>query len=140
VFPTVREPSSGHVSLRSLMANLYYDIPLDNWFPSLCRFRPYIGAGLGATESRINGVTSPTLQAGIPGVFGPTVLDTASRYTYTWQARIGFSYCLTRNSEFFGGYRHLETRTLEFRTEQFPEVIVAGANIDELEFGIRIFF
>jgi opacity protein-like surface antigen len=132
-----REQSAGHVTLRSLMLNLYYDVPLA---PKLRRLQPYIGAGLGATESRIDGVTTKTLQAGIPGVFGPTVLDTASRYTRSWQIRLGAGFQLTDRVVVFGGYRHFETELLKFKTIQFPDVQVTGANIEEAEGGIRVFF
>jgi hypothetical protein len=136
----VAELSNGHVTLNSFMCNVYYDMPLEHWMPSLYRLRPYFGIGIGTTESQIKGVTSETLQAGIPGVFDPTVLDETSRYNYSWQTRVGFTYLLCENSEFYTGWRHFETRTLEFKTEQFPDVIVTGANVDMWEMGIRIFF
>jgi opacity protein-like surface antigen len=143
----VREPSSGHVTLRSFMTNLYYDMPLDALSPCLSRIRPYFGVGIGVTESTINGVTSPTLSTGTP-FFAPIVLDTASRYTYTWQARIGISYLMSDNAELFGGWRHFQTNDLRFNTPAFTGtptggfglVQVTGANIDMLEVGLRIFF
>jgi opacity protein-like surface antigen len=132
-----REESAGHITLRSLMVNVYYDVALA---PRLRRVVPYIGAGLGPTESRISGVTTETLQAGIPGAFGPTVLDTASRFTLGWNVRLGAGFQVTRRVIVFGGYRHFQTDVLKFKTIQFPDVQVTGANIEEAEGGIRIFF
>jgi opacity protein-like surface antigen len=152
--PIIEDPSSGHVSLRSFMANLYYDVPVENWFPALWRFRPYVGAGIGTTESRINGFTSPLLSGmlGDQG-FAPTVLDVASEFTYSWQVRVGVSYLLTNNAEFYAGWRHFETDDLQFNTipprdvlpaqqefGQFGVIDVTGANIDMAEFGLRVFF
>jgi opacity protein-like surface antigen len=134
-----REESTGHVALRSLMLNAYLDVPVGRFAPSLSRLQPYVGFGIGATESAINGVTSETLQAGIPGVFAPTVLDTTSRFTRSWQARVGLGVQVTNRFEVFGGYRHFETELLRFRTVQFPIVDVVGANIEEFEAGIRVF-
>jgi opacity protein-like surface antigen len=134
-----REESSGHVTLRSYMFNVSYDVPLGQFAPSMSRVQPFAGFGLGATESRINGVTSATLQSGIPGVFAPTVLDTASRFTQSWQVRVGIGVRATERLEVFGAWRHFETDQLNFKTIQFPDVQVRGANIDGLEGGIRLF-
>jgi len=134
-----REQSAGHVSLTSFMVNGYYDVPLGQFAPGLRRVRPFIGVGIGPTVSRINGVTSQTLQAGIPGVFGPTVLDTASRFTQSWQTRLGATIEATDRLEVFGDWRHFETGQLNFKTIQFPDVQVTGANIDGFEGGIRVY-
>jgi opacity protein-like surface antigen len=134
-----REESSGHITLRSFLVNGSYDVPLGRFAPNLSRVHPFVGFGIGASESRISGVTTATLQAGIPGLFGPTVLDTASRYTQSWQARVGVGFQATKNFEVFGAWRHFETDLLKFKTIQFPDVQVEGANIDGLEIGIRVF-
>jgi opacity protein-like surface antigen len=135
-----REDSNGHITLRSYMANFYYDVPLRRGGPQLQKLSPFVGFGFGATESRINGVTTETLQEGIPGVFGPTVLDTASRFTSSWQFRLGASTRATSRLDVFAGWRHFETSQLNFKTIQFPDIQVKGANIDEFEWGIRIHF
>jgi opacity protein-like surface antigen len=135
-----REESAGHVGLRSFMLNAAYDVPLGRFSPGLRRLSPFFAFGLGATESRINGVTSATLQAGIPGIFGPTVLDTASRFTQTWQTRLGSGFEVSDRVEVFGDWRYFKTGLLKFKTIQFPDVQVEGAKINEIEGGIRIFF
>jgi opacity protein-like surface antigen len=131
-----REESAGHVTLRSLMANFYYDIHLTG---RAARLKPYFGGGIGGTESRISGVTTATLSAGIPGVFPPTVLDTASRFTRSWQVRFGAGFQVTDRVEVFGGYRHFETDLLKFKTTQFPDMQTRGANVEQAEAGVRIF-
>jgi outer membrane protein with beta-barrel domain len=135
-----RENSAGHVTLSSLMTNVYYDMQLGSMSSRLSRVSALVGVGLGSTVSRIQGVTSATLQAGIPGIFGPTVLDTASRYTKTWQTRLGASVRVTNRADVFADWRHYKTGQLNFKTIQFPEVDVVGANIQEFEGGIRIAF
>jgi opacity protein-like surface antigen len=128
-----REESAGHVTLKSYMLNGYYNFALRG------RMKPFISGGWGVTESRINGVTSKTLQSGIPGVFAATVLDTASRYTKTGQVRVGIDIQASQRFGLTVHYKYFRTGQLNFKTVQFPDVQVKGAKINALEGGVHIF-
>jgi len=129
-----REESAGHVTLRSYMINSYYDFPVGK-----SKFHPFLGGGWGVTESRINGVTSKTLQSGIPGVFAATVLDTASRYTSAGQIRAGVDIQTSQRFGLFFNYKYYQSGQLNFKTVQFPDVQVRGAKINAFEGGIQVF-
>jgi len=129
------EDSNGHVTLRTYMINGYYDFKFGSK-----KIKPFVGGGWGITESRINGVTSKTLQSGIPGIFGPTVLDTASRYTKSGQIRAGVDLkCKNDRFSVFFNYLYFQTAQLNFKTETFPDVQVRGAKINGFQGGLHIY-
>ncbi|MFM8293102.1 MAG: outer membrane protein, partial [Microcystaceae cyanobacterium] len=83
---------------RAIMINAYYDFPVSE------QFRPYIGAGIGTYNARINDLSPPG--------FGGFVANGDSADRFAFQLRAGISYLFTPNFEVFTGYRYFHGEQL----------------------------
>jgi opacity protein-like surface antigen len=133
------EPGEGNIQLQIFMLNAYYDFEIK----SQPRWKPYVGFGYGMFKSEVNGLTSPTLLAGIPNPAGgfflsPTVVDTASRFKAAYQWKIGVNYMLDSRTELFLGYRYFKGRSFTLHSNTLGRLDVSGPQTDTLEVGFRV--
>jgi outer membrane protein OmpA-like peptidoglycan-associated protein/opacity protein-like surface antigen len=98
--------ASGHMAAGSLMANVYYDLPV-SW-----PVRPFIGLGLGAARVSADSI-SP--------VNGSRVDD--SDIGFAWQATAGLAYAINDRLDATVAYRYFDAPVLNFRTD-------AGTSLD----------
>lgn len=84
----------GSVNVWTVMANLYYDIPLNQKGETRSPWSPYIGAGIGYAN-----ISTPS--CAVAGCF-----DGGSSGSFAWQAKLGLSYQATPGGAVFleGGY------------------------------------
>lgn len=129
------EPARGNISLKTFMLNAYYDIPLNS-----SRFKPFIGAGIGVFQSEVHGLTSPTLMTGVPGFFGPTIVDTTSKFTVAEQLKVGVSYAATPKSDVFLNYRYLTGGAFRLTSATLGTLDVNRPKVQGLELGVRVKF
>ena len=128
------EEGRGNVGLRAVMANVYYDIG------NSAKWRPYVGAGVGFFQSQVHGLTSKTLSAGVPGFFGPTVVDTSSPETPAWNFKIGLSYRANKQTHLYIGYRYFHGSDFHLDSATLGALDVNGAKVNALEVGFRAGF
>ncbi|MFM7191813.1 MAG: outer membrane protein [Microcystaceae cyanobacterium] len=124
--------ASGDVNLYAYMVNFYYDIPLDN-----SRWKPYVGLGLGFYKSQINGATASFFNIPSLGVDIPAVNATSNNMPFAYQIRAGIGYEVSRNAEIYLGYRYFHGEQLEFTSPGLGTFNPNGANVHNIELGIR---
>lgn len=95
----------GHSRNFALMANVYYDIPLD------CNFSAYVGAGLGVAFNEIK----LTQIDGIDAAYLKKINKTNSTL-FAWQLMGGLQYEITENVTAFAGYRLFATGKPSYKT------------------------
>lgn len=135
-----KEPSSGHVDIRSVFLNAYYDLPLSN--PD---FSLYGGLGIGTYQVKIHGLTTPTL-ANLPPVWGgPIIVNGESDWNTAFQIKAGLNYQVSPRATLFAGYRYFRGNNLAIDITQGPNSppAVIHPNDPELhnfELGARYYF
>lgn len=125
-------PAEGNVTLRAYMFNLYYDVNIKD-----TGIRPYVGAGVGFYQSEINGLLPQFF--GILGL-GTQGVNSASDYPFAYQFRAGVSYDCGPRTELFGGYRFFHGDTLTFSAFPFGTFRPRGAELHNIELGLRVKF
>jgi opacity protein-like surface antigen len=105
---TDQAPSSysAHITSYNVMLNGYVDFPIERWK----WFVPYVGAGLGYANNKIDDISNPNLAPLPPGnstVPGGTWNGAA------WQLSAGVSFGLTRRLILDVGYRYLDSGKIE---------------------------
>jgi outer membrane protein OmpA-like peptidoglycan-associated protein len=114
--------ATGDIRSQSLMGNLYYD------FDTRSKWTPYVGAGIGLTRIKANGVTP---------VSGTSIDD--KDLTYGAQAMAGVAYAVTDRLALTLGYRYFMAPDIEWQNS-------AGADVDadysthEILVGLRFTF
>lgn len=131
VAPNQPEKSPGaNVKGRAITVNAYYDFPVSE------QFRPYIGAGIGTYNARINSLSPPG--------FGGFVANGDSPDRFAFQLRAGISYLFTPNFEVFTGYRYFKGNEFEYTIENSgtPPLVLRpnGLESNSLELGLRYGF
>lgn len=120
------------VNGRAIMFNAYYDIPIGN----LPRFRPYVGAGIGFYNASINDLSPPG--------FGGFIANGDSPARFAYQLRVGFSYAITNQLDFFTGYRYFKGETFKYTIENSgtPPLVLQpnGLKSNSWEIGLRYVF
>jgi predicted porin len=94
-------------------------------------------------QSQVNGLTSPTLLAGIPNPAGgfflaPTVVDTRSRWTACHQFKVGVGYEIDPRTEVFLGYRYFKGGNFTLNSTTLGRLDVNGAKVSTVEVGLRV--
>jgi len=135
----LNERAEGNIGLGMMLFNGYYDFQIKK----APRWKPYVGAGFGLFQSQVNGLTSPTLLAGIPNPAGgfflqPTVVDTRSRWTSCHQFKVGIGYELARHTEVFLGYRYFKGSNFTLNSTTLGRLDVNGAKVSTVEMGLRV--
>ncbi|OIO60734.1 MAG: hypothetical protein AUJ82_01820 [Verrucomicrobia bacterium CG1_02_43_26] len=123
----------GHVSYASLMANVYYDIPVSE------DFYVYVGAGAGVAQEKIkNDMVSPTV--------GTIANYRSTRTVFAWQAMAGVGYNINEDVSIYAGYRLFAVPSHNVKKLTFAGTGVTSkakmkdAYINNLEIGIRYRF
>ncbi len=136
------EKAGGDVKLTTLAANVYYDVKLKN-----PKFLPYLGFGLGRYKSKINALTSPTLetlQTGAGGnVFpaGSFPFDSNSDGSFSfYQLKAGVGYEVARSTVLSLGYRYFRGQRLAFQGTPFGLIEPSGSHNHVFEAGLRYNF
>lgn len=127
------EPAQGNISLQTFMLNGYYDIPVKKG----SKLKPFIGGGIGVFQSQVNGLTSKTLSTGVPGFFGPTVVDTKSKFTAAYQFKIGLGYAVSRKADIFVNYRLLRGSSFRLNSPTLGVLDVNKPRVNGFEVGVR---
>lgn len=85
---------NGSVKLWTVMANLYYDMPIWKRDQVRSRWSPYVGAGIGYAN-----ISTPSCSVS-------NCFDGGSSGSFAWQAKLGVSYRATDSGSLFleGGY------------------------------------
>jgi opacity protein-like surface antigen len=128
------EEGFGSVNLRAVLANVTYDLGRST------AWRPYVGGGLGFFHAQVNGLTSKTLQSGIPGVLEPTVIDTGSRETPAWNIKLGAWFKTSAMTRLTVGYRYFHGGDFKLQTETIGVLEVNGAKVHAFELGLQASF
>jgi opacity protein-like surface antigen len=128
------EEGQGNIGLRVVLANVIYQIGGSK------HWRPYLGAGVGFFHSEVHGLTSPTLSGGVPGFFGPTVVDTTSRETPGWDFKAGIGYTVSDKTELTLGTRYFRGNPFRLDSATLGELDVNGAKVASIEGGFRVRF
>ncbi len=128
------EPGQGNVGLRSMLVNVIYELG------GSVHWRPYLGAGVGFFHSEVHGLTSPTLAKGVPGFFGPTVVDTTSRETPGWNFKAGIGYRVSDKTELTLGTRYFRGNPFRLDSATLGVLDVNGAKVASIEAGFRVRF
>ncbi|MEM8502344.1 MAG: P44/Msp2 family outer membrane protein [Cyanobacteria bacterium P01_D01_bin.1] len=128
VAPNQPEESPGaFVDGRAVMFNVYYDIPLSK------RFRPYVGAGVGFYNGRINDLSPPG--------FGGFVANSSSPNLAAYQLRAGLNYSPNSRFDLFTGYRFFRGERFEYPIENSDLLLRPnGLKSSSLEAGVRVVF
>lgn len=90
----------------NVLVNGYVDFPLKRW----ARVVPYVGAGVGYANNKLDAISNPNLPPLPPGLStlpGGTTSDVA------WQLSLGAGIQLTRKIVLDVGYRYLDSGKLE---------------------------
>lgn len=130
-----KEPSMGDVDIQSYFINVYYDFQIDG-----SNFSPYIGAGVGRTKAKINGLTTPSLLALPPQFGGPIIVYGESEWETTYQLRLGANYALTQQADLYFGYRYVKGNDLKFDLNDGSVIHPNGIELHNLEVGLRFAF
>ncbi|OIO60733.1 MAG: hypothetical protein AUJ82_01815 [Verrucomicrobia bacterium CG1_02_43_26] len=125
----------GNVNYASLMANVYYDIPVSE------DFYVYVGAGAGVAQEKIKNdmIASPAT----------TIANYRStRTVFAWQAMVGVGYNINEDVAIYAGYRLFAVPSHNIK--RFTTTAAGGsinskakmkdAYINNLEIGIRYRF
>lgn len=117
---------SGQEAAGSLMANLWYDLPMPGGFSA---FKPYIGGGLGYTRLTIKGLSANNVS------FGATHRDDVP----TWQLGAGIAMTLSTHWSASIDYRYLQTQSAHFGDIQgLPSGdVTTRYNAQSLMFGVQ---
>ncbi|MGC5702624.1 porin family protein [Pseudomonas sp. NFXW11] len=121
-----KAPGKGQESAGSLMANLWYDLPMPDGFS---RIKPYVGGGLGYTRLVIKDLSA----AGVS--FGPTHRDDVA----TWQLGAGVAVRLDEHWSASVDYRYLQTRDAHFGDIDglYPGDVSTRYNAQSLLLGVQ---
>ncbi len=112
----------GDIDTDTWMLNAYYDFDLGN------RFTPYVGLGLGLSNSEL--VFQPS------GV--PVLSDEDS--VFAWQVMGGVSYAYSDRLSVYGNYRYRTADDMEFSASLLPARFNIDIEAQSLEIGIRYGF
>jgi opacity protein-like surface antigen len=112
----------GDIDTDTWMLNAYYDFDLGNGFT------PYVGLGLGLSESEL--VFNPS---------GVAVLSDEDR-VFAWQAMGGVSYALSDTLSVYGNYRYRTADDMEFSASLLPARFNIDVEAQSLDIGIRYGF
>ncbi len=133
--PVPQDPISGKLSSHSLMANIYYDIPLGR------SITPYVGAGLGVVYHNLSDLLWVDAASNAWTIAGKEEVNLA------WSLMAGAAYQVTDRITLDVGYRYIDMGSVA--SERY--VIngagqrVAGATFDditahEIKAGVRVSF
>lgn len=112
----------GDIDTDTWMLNGYYDFDLGNGFT------PYVGLGLGLSESEL--VFSPSDVA---------VLSDEDR-VFAWQLMGGVSYALSDTLSVYGNYRYRTADDMEFSASLLPARFNIDVEAQSVDIGIRYGF
>ncbi len=112
----------GDIDTDTWMLNGYYDFDLGNGFT------PYVGLGLGLSESEL--VFNPS---------GVAVLSDEDR-VFAWQAMGGVSYALSETLSVYGNYRYRTAEDMQFSASLLPARFNIDVEAQSLDIGIRYGF
>ena len=112
----------GDIDTDTWMVNGYYDFDLGN------RLTPYVGVGLGLSESEL--VFNPS---------GVAVLSDEDR-VFAWQVMGGVSYAFSDRLSVYGNYRYRTADDMEFSASLLPARFNIDVEAQSLDFGIRYGF
>jgi len=112
----------GDIDTDTWMLNAYYDFDLGS------RFTPYVGLGLGISESEL--VFQPS---------GVAVLSDDDR-VFAWQLMGGVSYAFSDTLSLFANYRYRTADDMEFRASLLPARFNIDVESQSLDIGIRYGF
>ncbi len=112
----------GDIDTDTWMLNAYYDFDIGN------RFTPYVGLGLGLSESEL--------------VFNPSdvALLTDEDRVFAWQLMGGVSYALRDTLSVYGNYRYRSADDMEFSASLLPARFNIDVEAQSLEIGVRYGF
>lgn len=112
----------GDIDTDTWMLNAYYDFDLGN------RFTPYVGLGLGLSETEV--VFNPS---------GVAVLSDDDR-VFAWQVMGGVSYAFSDTLSLYGNYRYRTADDMEFSASLLPARFNIDVEAQSLDIGIRYSF
>lgn len=112
----------GDIDTDTWMINAYYDFDLGNGFT------PYVGVGLGLSESEL--VFQPS---------GVAVLNDEDR-VFAWQLMGGVSYAFSDKLSVYGNYRYRTADDMEFNASLLPARFNIDVEAQTLDIGIRYSF
>jgi opacity protein-like surface antigen len=123
----VSDSLSGYTRLVSFLANVYFDIDINN------KFKPFIGGGLGFANIK-NHIEQTNLYSVVPGgVSGaPNVKATISENRLAYQAILGARFMLNEKICLQGDYRY-------FRTEK-TKALDSKISHQSISLGLSYFF
>jgi opacity protein-like surface antigen len=128
------EEGHGNIGLRFVFANVSYD------FGHSKKWKPFAGVGVGFFHSEVHGLTSFTLAQGVPGFFGPTVVDTVSPETPAWNFKAGVGYHVSDKTELFIAGRYIRGNDFRIDSPTLGILEVNGATLGTIEAGFRVKF
>ncbi|MGH8618802.1 MAG: outer membrane protein [Burkholderiales bacterium] len=124
---------NSEISSYTLMLNGYIDVPLGG--PSW--FKPYVGAGVGASRNEIKEISAYGA-AGVTGLPGHSNMDVA------WQVSVGAGFQLNKSLILDVGYRYLDAGKFESGSGITTGALVVPYNgatgklvTNELQVGLR---
>ena len=112
----------GDIDTDTWMLNGYYDFDLGNGFT------PYVGVGLGLSESEL--VFQPS---------GVAVLSDEDR-VFAWQLMGGVSYAFSDTLSVYGNYRYRTADDMEFSASLLPARFNIDVEAQTVDIGIRYGF
>jgi len=112
----------GDIDTDTWMLNAYYDFDLGN------RITPYVGVGLGLSESEL--VFNPS---------GVAILNDEDR-VFAWQVIGGVSYAFSDTLSVYGNYRYRTADDMEFSASLLPARFTIDVEAQTLDIGIRYGF
>jgi opacity protein-like surface antigen len=112
----------GDIDTDTWMLNAYYDFDLGS------RLTPYVGVGLGLSESEL--VFNPS---------GVAVLSDEDR-VFAWQLMGGVSYAFSDTLSLYGNYRYRTADDMEFSASLLPARFNIDVESQSLDIGIRYGF
>jgi opacity protein-like surface antigen len=119
----------GHVTARSVMANVRYTVLTGG--PIV----PYVGFGIGGYRAQLHGLSNV-----IAADFGFFADGTSEGVTFAYQVRTGAEFPVHPNLALQAGYRFFRGSPLEFRGTMFGDLNPTGARTHSLELGARFRF
>lgn len=114
---------NGDLSVAAIMANVYYDIPLDHF-----AFKPYVGGGIGAAAIMADMDSGPLLVA----------FDETS-WTFAWQVMAGVSMPIDEGIVASAGYRYFAATETDM-PDAFGDDYSFSVSSHSFDVGLRFRF